>query len=265
MPVPPDLVNDPIPTNVTVPTQERMRGLVTMTKDLTSKLEAVTALHAEHMDIVRGTGVTVEGYGHALQIMKLFNSTDPAENEQALTALLGQVKYLTDKLGKPMPGIDPLTGHADLIGEVNANTLTRARAEEIALTRNRDKHATAVNEGTAARDRAEQEFNTALTTARAGMNAWGTAKQASDPHYLAKKDQLLPIMKPVLQELHPSKWQAAWEKAYNALPNPAVAAIQPLRQVVQPLRPRAPAGGTAVPAASAEDAMAAALGSSVVG
>lgn len=241
--VEPDHVNDPIPAQVSERTRSRMTWLI----DGVKQRDTIISQQRELMTEITSTGVSPENFGVTLEILRCFNSPNLDDKRKAYTAILGQAKALATILGEPIPGQDPLEGHADLQQEVDDKKITEQRAYEIAVSRNR---AEAARRSTEDATRATQAYQQAQQTARADLNALGNRLAARDPSYAAKAPVVFAAIKDELATLHPSQWRARFLEEYTTTPVPSVAAPVTAPVVpaggsgAAPLRPnKQPAGG----------------------
>ena len=251
---PVDHINDPIDGRLTAKTQERIRSLVTSTKEQTARAERAEYNLKELVDNITATGANPQQYGQTLDYLGLVNSKDPKKLEAALAMAQNEVAAIAQMLGRSVPGVDFLQNFPDLKAAVAANQISEDYAHQLAAARAQQVH----HEDVA---RAEQSANTQrmqaeqrTQAARAALTALGNQLQASDPHYVAKKNALVPILQPIFKTLPPEQWVSAFQNAYArfqyAPPAPKPAAVVPQNQ---PLRAKTPAGApAAVPKTLAE-------------
>lgn len=259
---PADPVNDPIPAEVKGRTRERMTALITNVKELSAECEQLRTDRNDILGMIEQTGATPDQYSQALDYLAAVNSRDPARIKQAIGVAQRELAALAAMIGEPVPGVDMLGQHADLQAEVEAGTLSRARAEEIAAARARS--AVQVQEGQ--RHTQQQQHQRAVNEGRASLNRVEAELRASDPLYDQKKAMLVPVLKPVLDQLPPAQWERAFRAAYARLQLPASASVahphsngarttQPMRVNQQPLRAQQPAGSARREASSMLDAI----------
>lgn len=243
----PDAVNDPIPAHLNPGTQKRMLKLIDTVKTVTQEKDKLQQDHQYVMQRIEQTKATPEQYGQTLQILAALNSGDAALREQAANALLAEAVAVFKFLGKPVPGIDPLNEHQDLLTEVRNGLLPAERAREIAIQRGRAQ----IDQERDRVQRTQAQIRQDVDNGIAKLNEWGAAKQTQDPHYAKKAAAVMAALKPVLSRMPPDQWVPTFEASYNAMPNPepAVAApvtpVAPVVPVNQPLRARTPAGNAA--------------------
>jgi hypothetical protein len=251
-----DVLNDPLPNALKKETKERITTLIGMVKDHTSKLETVTRERDEIVDFITQTRATPEQYGQALDYLRLVNSPNRADREQALVVMQNEVAALARMLGRPVPGVNLLEGHNDLINEVSTGHLSPERAQEIAASRARAQYE--LRAGQVARTVERQEISRHSETQRAigELNALEAQLKVAEPAvYAAKRKALVNALKPVFAQIPPAQWAATFKRAYDELPAPAVlpapiptAQSTPLRGASaggggnQPLRAGNPAG-----------------------
>jgi hypothetical protein len=258
----PDAINDPIPKELKVETQERIRSLISMAKESKQQAEKVTQDFEYLVKGVQATGATPEQYGEALSWLALLNSQDPAQQTKALELVESVADRLATMLGKERTMGDPLAQHEDLKRAVQAGQITQQYARETARLRNSN----GFRETMTAQQRQEQEQRQqqeqATAGARQALNDLEGQLRASDPQYEAKREQLVPILKPLFQNMHPSQWPAAFQQAYAnvrvAAPAVAKKPAVPTNQPMRAGKSSAP-GGTTKQAGSALDVVNAAL------
>lgn len=248
----PDHVNDPIPKELAEKTQERIRSLAERTKVAEAAVTERSADLDEMISMVQETGTSGEQYGQVLGFMKLFNSTDEADQRAAFKVMQTELATMAAKLGEPVPGVDPLAAHADLQAEVEAGTLTGDRAMEIANIRAREKASEARTVTNSTEVAAQSDIDQAIVDAKAELAVFEKSKLL-DPQWTQKKAILVPALRAVMRTIHPSLWKSTFEESYNKLQLPKVAAPTPKPKTPEPLRPKTPAGeGKKEPSTMAE-------------
>lgn len=248
----PDHVNDPIPKELAEKTQERIRSLADRVKVAEAGVTERSADLDEMISMVQETGTSGEQYGQVLGFMKLFNSTDEADQRAAFKVMQTELASMAAKLGETIPGVDPLAAHADLQAEIEAGTLTGERAIEIANTRTRETASAARAVTNNASVTAKDDIDQAVVDAKAELAVFEASK-VKDPQWLAKKAILVPALRATMRVIHPSQWRATFEASYKELVLPEAVAPTPTPKVPTPLRPKAPAGeGKKEPSTMAE-------------
>lgn len=263
---PADPINDPIPKDLKPATQERIRSVIAIAKE--AETRAATA--EQNFDFlvkgVQATGTTPEQYGEMLSFMALFNSQDPAQQEQALSIAVDFATRLSTLLGKEFAPSDPMAGHDDLKAAVAAGQVTAKYAAEIARTRNQTAFRGELSGNARQQQEQQRAFETEQTQARADLTALEVQLRGSDPHWMAKKAQLVPILQPIFKTLPPRQWAQAFQQAYANLKfTPPAAVRKPAIPANQPSRagkgnPGGGGNGLNKEAGSALEAMNAALG-----
>ncbi len=221
-----------------------------MVKDLTSKHEEVARDRNDLVQYIQDTGATPQQYSQALGYLKLVNSPNRADREQALKVMQGEMTALSQMLGIPVPGVNVLEGHNDLIEEVGSGRLSPQRAAEIAAARNHQAYQQRVDNATQQSQQTAQQQAQMVQQGKQALNVLGQQLQQANPQeYAAKYPVLVKQLRPIFAKLHPSLWAQAYRDAYAALPMPA-AAITPRPPVPPtngtgntPLRASNPAGG----------------------
>ena len=242
----PDPLNDPLPNALKKETKERFRTLIGMVKDTTSRAERAEAERDEMMGYIRETQATPEQYGQALTYLKLVNSPNRADKEAALQIMQQEIAALARMIGKPVPGVNMLEGHDDLIAEVGAGRLTMERAAEIAAFRESQNFQQRQSDAARQQQQAAQALDQARAAAKGQLNALEQHLLANDPAYKAKRPILIAQMRPIFAKVHPSQWPAMFKAAYDAMPAPAVQRPTSAPSTVPrntPIGGRNPAGG----------------------
>lgn len=244
-----DALNDPIPKELNQQTQERIRTLISTAKSAQAEATEAREHFQTFMGGLQAAGVTPEQYGETLSWLALFNSQDPAQQEQALNVVVTLAERLATMLGKDVSFNDPLQEHGDLKQAVQAGQVTAQYAREIARTRNAQRLRTELSAHDRQQQEAQQGAERELAQGRQALNELEATLRQTDPQYDAKKAQIVPILKPIFKTLPPSQWKAAFTEAYRqvqvaapaAAPRPAARPAVPAHQ---PMRAnQTPAGG----------------------
>lgn len=253
-----DPVNDPIPNALKPDTKTRMKALVDIAKTVTGERDKLKSQNEELIGYIQETKATPEQYSQALEFLRLVNSGNPNDAHRALQVMQAEVAALATRLGVAVPGVDFLSQHPDLQQAVQAGTLPLATAQEVAAAR---AHQAALRNAGAAQDQtaqAQMQHQQAVQRGRSDLDAL-EAQLRTDPHYAAKRAQLIPILKPVFAQIPPSQWAAAFREAYSKMPNPVAAPAAPRVPTNTPLRPSNPSAAATSPPATMLEAVTAAL------
>lgn len=230
-----------------------------MVKDTSTKLESRERDLTDLVGAIQATGATPQQYAQSLEYLRMVNSSDRSQQEQALEFMQREIATLARMLGKPVPGVNMLEGHDDLIHEVSTGRLPPERAQEIAAARAAAQHQTRQGQLRRQQDTQAQQQAEAQARGRADLNALGAQLQAMDPQgYAAKRAVLVNSLKPVFAKIPPSEWAPTFKRAYDALPAPAVQRpTPPAASVPQntPLRASQPAGAARPAPSSLLDAI----------
>ncbi len=263
----PDPINDPIPANAKPETRERITTLVEAVKTRDTELAATRGDLELIMGPIDAAGATPEQFRESMQLLKNINSPHQHEQMQALEYLQGAAALLAERLGQVPAGVDPLSGHDDLIGRVNANTLSRKDAEEIAQLRRSQAATRQFQQQTQQRSQQAQEQTRAVQAGQAAVRDVEESFKAIDPHY-ERKVALLRADATFMGQLRampPTQWAAAFAQKYRsvqvaAAPAPAAApAAAAAPGAPTPLRAKSPAGGTAKAPSTQLEAVTAAI------
>lgn len=187
--------------------------------------------------MVTSTGATPEQYSSALGYLQAINSGDPAMMGKAFDAMLGEMQWLAQQLGREVPGlVDPLQVHKDLAEAVENGDITRKHALEVAQARTLQQRTTEQASRTQQQSAAQQ----AEAAAVAAVNALDQRLQG-DPAYQQKMEAMKSsgAFAWIKDNLPPEKWAAAIEREWQRTvvtppprPAPPVGAV-PLRPVRQ--------------------------------
>jgi len=252
----------PIPQDLSKRTSERIQTLISATREATEARDAVQKDLSSITGALINSGTTPEQFREFVEFRAGLSSGDPAKQEAAFRSLVEMVSTLSDVLGLPISIKNPVERHADLVAKVQQGKLTLQDAEEIARARNR-----AASAQLPSRPQGQQQPQQGTpeqeTAARTALNRFEERMQRNDPQYQAKKDLILPLLKPIFAQLPFSQWEKAFKDAYMGVKVPAVAKTQAQRQNPsgnQPMRHgKRPAGGTAKSPGSLMDAVVAGI------
>ena len=248
-------------------TKERFETLKSKFDEVHTELDTTKADLQEHVqrseawaDTIKSTGTNPDQFGMMMQYATDVNSGTKEGLERAYNTMQAEMEVLGKALGKEAPGFDPLDAHPDLKAEFDDGAISRERALEIAGARAAENVAAAATTVTA---QTEQHATAAREQALKGLTDVGNMIRDFDPHYDAKKDQLIAITQTVVQqEKDSSKWPALITAEYKKIPNPAPTIVPEIRSVPDSIRPGTAGTGTgtlAKKAGSAEEAVEMAL------
>lgn len=207
-----DPVNDPIPDGLKKETRERMQTLVTTAKEQQATIERQQVL----FDAIADTGASPDEFGAMLGYMRAVHSDEPKDLEFAYNLLNTELRAIAIKLGKPTAGVDLLAEDAELREAVEAGTLPRNVAEELALSRARKAEATKRQQATT--DQASQvrtDLQAAAAAAKQQLNVLGDTLAELDPNYLVYKTEALKTLGDTLKNTSPDKWVETFRKHYR--------------------------------------------------
>jgi hypothetical protein len=253
-----DPINDPIDERLKPATKERITSLVTTAKALTTERDQYKGQFEELNGYIAQTGASPEQYATALDYLRMVNSPNIADREQCLAFMQQEIKALAVSLGKPVPGVDLLSDHADLQQQVAGGGISQQHAEEIAAARAQRGQAQQFGQRQQAQQQQTAAQQQAVQAGTQQLNALGAELQAADPAgFAAKKAILVEALKPVFAQIPPSAWASTFRAAYTKLALPAAPRPVPKPAVpaAQPLRASNPAGGTAAKPTSMHEAL----------
>ena len=267
----PDPINDPLPQGLKQATQERMQSLISIAKEKTTQAEQLTGDMQAVMAPIQASGMDAEQFTETMELMRLVNSRDPAENTRAFQMLQAAADQIADRLGIPRTGVDPLTGFDDLIEQVRTGKSTREVAEQAAQHR---RAVAAAAQRTTQQQQVQQQTEAqrqAMLDGQDAIRAVEASLKVNDPAFplkvgLLQKDTAFVAQ---LRAAPPHRWAAMYAAKYAELklPTPAPASAPAggsapgARPTGTPMRGKTPAGGSAATPKSALEAMNAALGS----
>lgn len=136
------------------------------------------------------SGLTPDDFTFGLEVMRLVR-TDPAK---AWDALQPVIKDLQAHVGEILP--------TDLQKEVDAGTISEARAKELALARRERQRLTANDEGRVERDRVEGErraYATRTEKVKGAIEGWENQWKGNDPDYAKKAERVWERMVVLMQ------------------------------------------------------------------
>lgn len=174
-------------------------------------------------ETIKSTGADPQQMGNALNYLAAINSGDPAAMGQAYDFMQQEMAWLAKQLGRPAPGYDPLSEHADLAKQVADGDMTRPAAEELI----RSRRTTALQQDSQQRQRQQMEQQATAEQAHQQalqqVGALGQQLRAADPHFDAKFKSIQPMVAVIQSTLPPQEWAGAIQRAYLAAPAPVVA------------------------------------------
>ena len=254
-----DPINDPIPKDLKKETSERMQSLIKIAKEVTVERDKALTDMNTFVNGIQATGSTPEQYGEALSWLSLFNSPKPEARRQAYELVKNVAERMATMLGIEHTASDPLANYPDLREAVAKGQATVAMAREVARNRDNQRFTGEIQTTQQTAQQQQQQQAQEHAQAKADLNTFETQMKMTDPLYDLKKAQLVPIMKTVFPTIPRSKWAETFKQAYAQI-KVQPRGVAPKPKTPQPLRAnKNPAGGQGRPAASALDAMNAAL------
>jgi len=204
-----------------------------------SQLVAQADAGMRMVEMVRETGTSAEQYGEVMDYMALQNQAlrtgDPAIAKQAIERLRPALEGLAKIAGEEVPGYNPLAAYPDLQADVESGDLSEKRAKEIAAQRDREQHMGNVRQAQQQterqREEAQRQQEQAYAAGEQSLNAL-EQRLATNPHFAAKRPQLVEAVRQIVQQHPPSQWASEAAIAYAAI---AVAAPQAPQQPAKPM------------------------------
>lgn len=222
-----DHVNDPIPDEIKGRTRERMEGLVSVAKTLTTERDTLKAerddLRAtsdEFMGMIEASGIDVQGFANTMELMRRMSSPQVVDRQAAVRDLRAAADKIAVALGETPAGKDPLEGHPDLKELVEIGDIKLPQARELAEQRNRAKAAERIDSENRQREQQQNNATTASAKMRDNLNALSDElrKRDGEAVYAGKHQVLVPIIKRLQTTIAPDKLIQAVREAYDALP-----------------------------------------------
>ncbi len=253
-----------LPEDTKTETKERFSTLKTKYDEIHAELDTAKEEMQSHVqrseawaETIQSTGTNPEQFGLSMQYLSDVNSGTQEGLERAYETMQKELGVLGRALGKEVPGFDPLDAHQDLKTELDDGGISRERALEIAAARSTENLNAATAQTTAV---TEENAVAARESALQGLTDVGNMIRDFDPHYEAKKDQLIAITQQIVQaEVNPGKWPALIAAEYKKIPNPAP--VEKLRKAPMPITAGSSSAGSvmAKKPGSAEEAVELAL------
>jgi hypothetical protein len=217
--------------------------------------DQIVQQHNELLTTITSTGASADEFARMLGYMRAVHSDNLEDRRAAYQMVMAEMRGLAPLIGEVLPGEDPLAGHQDLIDAVAASTISQKHAEELAAARHRAAAMERTTQAQTEQQRATKEYDDAAAAARTELNALGAQLAENDPLYEQKANVIVEALKPVMAQLHPSRWKTAFQKAYDNVKLPAAVSTTATPKPgakpgngQQPLRVKTPAGqGQAAP------------------
>lgn len=193
--------------------------------------ESETALTSVRK-MVADSGLAADEFTEMLTMGRLLKSDTPADLQKAMARLDNIRAGIATRLGVDAPGVDVLAAHADLKAKVEAMTLTKEDALEIAKLRTKGAQA----DNQTQEQREQQQFRQTVQQAAAKMETT-LAQRASTPGHEAKVAHIMAHFKDpaklnaFVTTYQPQQWESVVLMMYDShVPAaPAAPAVQPLR------------------------------------
>jgi hypothetical protein len=219
---------------------ERVKAIPDLERRAT---EAETQL-TQVRDMVSQSGLSPQEFTDMLGVGKLLKATDPASLEQALQRIDAIRSDVALRLGRDIPGTDPLAAHPDLKAAVDGMTLSREHAMEIARLRPKAQQADTLT----AEQREYQQHQQAIQTATTAMQTALESRKA-EPGWQSKMQAISAFLadaaklQKFVTDYQPHQWSSALMLMYDNLSAQPVAAPP---AGPQPLRPNNVRAGSQV-------------------
>jgi len=218
-----------MPEGLTPKAAERFQTLANTNKELTGRLEQLTAVAGGNPDAIapmlqnaaalqqtfQEHGVTREQFTQATQAIGLLNRGDIAGFQSMLEDQLRQISLVT---GKAPGQIDPLAGFPDLRERVDALQISESDAIELARNRTVQNNQQQTQQRQQQDRQIEQQSQQAIHGGQVAVDRFCKSRMTSDLDY-AKIEPLLlkEVQGGLLEGIPPQRWAAIIEKTYNLI------------------------------------------------
>lgn len=218
-----------MPEGLTPKAQERFQALANTNKELTGKLEQVTALVGGNLDAVapmlqsaqalqqtfQEHGVRREQFDQGMQIIGMINRGDL---EGAQKFMQEQLRLISLATGKPVGAVDTLAGHQDLRDAVDNLQMTEAHAIEVARARMVQQNTQQNHQRQQQEYSQQQATQQAVQQGQLAVDKFCKAQMSSDLDYSKIEPLLLKeIQEGLLQGVPPQAWVGIVEKTYRLI------------------------------------------------
>jgi hypothetical protein len=186
-----------------------------------------------------------------LGFLKLYNSESVDDKKKALNIIKGMEHELALEVGEGESVVNYLD-HDDLAAEVENETLTAKRANEIAAARAKEKLDQTKAEQKTERDENKTRTQELTATGTRQLNEFEDSIK-TDPNYAKLRPAFVKLLRPIVNNTHPTKWGEAAAEVWKNMKELAPAgpandpesdpeAGKPAPQN-EPLRPKGGDGG----------------------
>lgn len=223
------VLDEPIPADVKDRTRERMEQLLTRGREshekiqtLTAELEDVRALAVQGDQLTQAihkTGMAPEEFGTIMGAFTALNIGTPEQQRGAFEHLTKLYNAMAAKLGVDT-GAAALADFPDLERQVAELQLPRSTALELAAARRREAEAAQHRTRESQEQRQERELLEARDAAVARLDQVGGQLLARDGNdaFQIRKHIAMRALQSQVRTMHPSRWEAAFIDAYQAVP-----------------------------------------------
>ncbi len=207
---------------------QRFQQLANSIKEVTQERDTVVQERDSYKgqveyvkEIFQSNGVKPEQFDQATAVIGMMNKGDL---DGALRVLDQQREMIALALGRPLPGVDPLSQHQDLRQAVDGYQITEERALEIARHRAIEDQRQNADHQAAQRRQSEQQAQQQQQAAQQEHQQGARAVDdfckrmaARDLDYPAIEEKLLPHLTAILKGVPPSQWVAVVDAQYKTI------------------------------------------------
>ena len=213
----------------------------------------------EHlMDYCEKSNIPPDMFGNGMAMIAGIASNDLDVMRKTRDGLKYELDKLNQRLGDTE---DAPTRHPDIQAALDNGDISPELARKMAAERAELAHHNTLRQTETQRAQQQQEHAAAVQRATQEIDAIQAEYEPIDPHFRAKAEALIPILKPIFAKLPPAEWASAFREAYRNAPTPAAApAARPAPLRNQPLRSTAaPVGSVTATPRTPEEIMDAAI------
>lgn len=228
-PVKPEIKVDPakpedltkMPDGLSKPAQERFQKLANANKELSEQHRQVLDSVEPFRKALQENGIVKEQFDQAASVIGMMNRGDL---EGALKELDEQRRLLSLAMGKPIPGVDALSGYPDLRTKVDQMQITEEDALEIARTRSQESTRQTLmqreQEKTQQQEqqrKSQEQEQQAWTEGLNAVDKFTSEMKKSDIDFAAIEAKLLPRIPALIQGVPPAQWAEKVKNLYELI------------------------------------------------
>lgn len=203
-----------MPEGLTPKAQQRFQQLANTAKEVSLERDSFKGQVDYVKEVFQSNGVKAEQFEQAASVIGMMNKGDFAG---ALQVIDQQREMIALAMGRPLPGVDPLSRFQDLREAVDSYQITEPHALEIAqgrMVQGSQQQAQQRQEQEAQSHQAAEVEHQRGTMA---VDQFCKRMQDNDLDYQVIEDRLLPHLPKLLQGVPPRQWASVVETQYNMI------------------------------------------------